>query len=155
MSWATRRIYGMAYIFVPSNLHLKLCEAKQQHNVEESGVVHPTSIWFLAMSNTSTAAQGGGRMWKRDQHSLFFFSEFCLTPPHPHLPNRVCFSHTYVFSFFEFKRFTCNKYWNNYTQTVGQSFIKDPYHGPATADSNVGTTSMLKRLRYLFKDVCG
>ena len=37
---------------------------------------------------------------------------------------------------------------------VGQSFIKDPYHGPAMAESNV-CTSMLKRLRYMFKDVCG
>ena len=27
----------------------------------------------------------------------FFFSESCLTPPTPYLPNKVCFSHTHVF----------------------------------------------------------
>ena len=31
--------------------------------------------------------QGGGGTWKRDQHSLFFFLEPCLTPFHPPLPS--------------------------------------------------------------------
>ena len=40
--------------------------------------------------------QGGGGTWKRDQHSLFFFLEPCLTPS-PYLPNIVCFFHIYYF----------------------------------------------------------
>ena len=47
-------------------------------------------------------SQGGGGMWKRDQHSFFFFQSSAWHPPTLYLPNRVCFSHTYVFFFFEF-----------------------------------------------------
>ena len=55
---------------------------------------HPVKSLHLVI------CQGGDGMWKRDQHSPFFFSEPYLTPPILYLPNRVHSFHRYVFSNF-------------------------------------------------------
>jgi hypothetical protein len=62
-------------------------------NNTQSGTVRFRTIDpCFASKGGSSGWQGGGGMWKRDQHSPFFFG--VLLDPPPYLPNRF---HTYVF----------------------------------------------------------
>jgi len=64
--------------------------------------------WMLSNFHPSGHRQGGGRMWKRDQHLLFFFQSPAWPPPPPTFLIKYVFP-THVFRNVFFFGFTCNK----------------------------------------------
>ena len=61
--------------------------------------LQPPSDVLVLQSERVPASRGWRNVEKRPT-LVFFFSEVCLTPPTLYLPNRVCFSQTYVYFFF-------------------------------------------------------